>query len=130
MTKSAYILAVDDDRDFLDIVCDRLKRDGFMVATEPDGAAALASIEKKLPDLVLMDVQMPIKDGFATVAEIGKNPKTKNLRIIFLTNLGDAAPASMEINKKLAEQVGGLGYFKKGGDMDLLVMEIKKVLNL
>lgn len=130
MAKSAYILAVDDDKDFLELVCDRLERDGFSVGTESNGVSALASIEKKLPDLVILDVEMPEKDGVATALELKKNPKTKYLKVIFLTNLGEASPSAMEVNKKLAEQLGVMDYFKKGGDMDFLVKRIRELLNL
>ncbi len=122
------ILTADDDADFLDIVGAKLKSKGFSVQTAANGALAVEKATKIKPDLILMDVQMPEKDGMEATADLHANEQTKNIPIIFLTNLGDASPAVATINKRFSEQIGAVDYFKKGGDLDLLVARINEIL--
>ena len=53
---------------------------------------------------------------------------TAGTRIIFLTNLGDTWPSVTEVNRKFAQEIGAIDYFKKSGDYDVLVEKIREAL--
>lgn len=125
MVNPSYILAVDDDREFLEILKDKLGAFGFKIETACDGDEAIEKINNKIPALVLMDVQMPNKDGIDTTQEIHANPKTADLKVMFLTSLGTS---SADLDTHFAKQVGAVDFFKKGADLDTLVEKIKALL--
>ena len=64
MMKRPYVMVVDDDREMLRVLSRTLKREGYGVATATDGGSALATLEKRKPDLVVLDIMMPELDGF------------------------------------------------------------------
>jgi signal transduction histidine kinase len=78
------ILLADDNSDMRDYV-GRLLQDRYDVTSVTDGAAALAAARENPPDLVLSDVMMPGLDGFALIAELRKDPRTRTLPVILLS---------------------------------------------
>ena len=82
---SGRILVVDDQPANLRVVSSLLSRHGYEVQTAPDGAEALAMLEARQPDLLLLDMLMPNMDGFALLAEIKQNPDLLRLPVVFLT---------------------------------------------
>jgi len=82
------ILVVDDEELIRKIYFERLNFEGFQVETASDGQEALEKIKTFVPDLILLDILMPRKDGFATLEELKKNPQLKDIAIIILTNAG------------------------------------------
>jgi CheY-like chemotaxis protein len=67
----------------------------------------VAQAKAAKPDLILMDIMMPKKDGYAACSEIKKDPTTKNIPVIMLTAVG------YDLNRMLAKQVGAEGYVTK-----------------
>ncbi len=119
-----YILVADDNKDFREILVAKLKTKGFITKTASDGREAVVIAKKTLPDLVLMDVEMPHKDGIEATLDLQQDPHTKQIKVLFVSNLGDSWPQVTEVNRRLAQQMGAVDYFKKGGDLDELVMKI------
>ena len=64
-----------------------LKEAGFNLLTASDGLAGLELAKKELPEIVLLDIMMPKMDGFAVLTEIKKDPTTKNIKVLILSNL-------------------------------------------
>lgn len=123
------ILVADDDKDFRDIIVDMLHKKGFQTKTASNGDEAVRIAKEAHPPLILMDVQMPGKDGITAMTELQQDPHTKNIKVLFLSNLGDASwAATTEINRRLAKQVGATDYFKKGGNLEVLVDHIRQHL--
>ncbi|MGZ5243889.1 MAG: response regulator transcription factor [Bacteroidia bacterium] len=85
MSAQNKILVVDDDPDILEFLSYNLKKDGYEVAEAPNGKIALQVAEKFRPDLILLDVMMPEKDGIQTCQELRNNPHMRDVFIIFLT---------------------------------------------
>jgi signal transduction histidine kinase len=85
------ILVVDDNADMRDYLA-RLLGERYAVATAPDGAAALASIERALPDLVLSDVMMPNLSGVDLLRELRSLPSTRTLPVILLSARAGEVP--------------------------------------
>jgi two-component system response regulator VicR len=79
------IMLVDDEPEILDIVSTRIKSWGYDVMTAIDGENALTLLEKQLPDLILLDVMMPGKDGYEICNEIKTNIRTSKVPVILFT---------------------------------------------
>ena len=86
MNERERILIVDDEPDTILILQDRLEMDGYEVATATDGHEALELIDQDLPDLVLLDIQMPHLDGIKTLTHI--HEKYPGLLVLMLTAHG------------------------------------------
>ena len=115
---SKRILIVDDDPDFREIFSTHLRMKGFEVDTAENADAGLAQVRAQAPDLVLMDVQMPPgKTGIEAFFEIKNDPQTKNIPIMFLTNLGATEVEAQQINVQYAQELGALGVLKKTEDL-------------
>lgn len=79
------ILACDDEPGVLRLVRANLERAGYEVALATDGREALDKVQSERPDLVILDVMMPYRDGFGVLQEIRRNPSTRDLPVILLT---------------------------------------------
>lgn len=87
--KQGKILVVDDERDILQIVKYNLDLHGYEVQTAENGVEAIEKAKQFKPDLILLDVMMPHKDGIQTCIELRANPDFNDTLIIFLTALSD-----------------------------------------
>ena len=83
------ILIVDDEPDIVEFISYNLKNKGYLIATAGDGVEAIRKAKEFRPDLILMDIMMPNKDGMATVKELRVLPEFEDTAIIFLTALND-----------------------------------------
>lgn len=79
------ILVVDDDPYLVDILFYRLKLNGYQVVSAKDGAEALAKVRDLKPDLVVLDMSMPVMDGFQVVKEIKEEETMKNIPIVVVS---------------------------------------------
>lgn len=83
------ILVVDDNRANRDLLERRLKRDGFAVLTAADGAEALEVIHSQPVDVVLLDIIMPVMDGYETLDRLKADPELRHLPVIMLSSLDE-----------------------------------------
>lgn len=104
MTK---ILVVDDEQGVLDLLIDNLTDDGFDVISATNGASALVLIYRERPDVVLLDLMIPVVNGYEVLRELRRNPTTKKLPVILLTAV---SPAEGE---QAAIQLGANHYMTK-----------------
>lgn len=126
MPKDALIMVVDDDQDFRELIQAKLMANGYRCAAAVDGSEAVAKAKEVNPDLILMDVQMPKKDGITAVLDLAADEATKKIPIIFLTSLGDDKMG--EINRQFAQQIGARDYFKKSDSYDILIGRIGRLV--
>ncbi|MCP4409535.1 MAG: response regulator [Gammaproteobacteria bacterium] len=105
MTKS--ILLVDDEPNILLSLEFLMRKAGYEVRTAHDGEAALQAVEQALPDLILLDVNMPKRDGFDVCQTIRANPLWKGVRIIMLTAKG------RDVEREKGLSLGADGYITK-----------------
>ena len=89
MQEIGAILIVDDNPTNLSVLSQTLKSAGFKVRVAMDGESAIEQVQEELPELILLDVQMPGIDGFETCARLKANPATADLPIIFITARAD-----------------------------------------
>ena len=86
-TSTHLILVVDDTPANLTVMSEALTDAGYDVAAALSGDRALKQIQHQLPDLILLDIQMPGIDGFETCRQLKVNPDTADIPIIFMTAL-------------------------------------------
>ena len=82
------LLLVDDEPNIILSLEFLMKRAGYRVRTATDGEAAIHAVEEDPPDLILLDINMPKRDGFDVCQTIRANPEWKDVRIIILTAKG------------------------------------------
>lgn len=128
MAEQKLILIVDDEPEFREIFSVKLSAEGFRIATAENGEVALAKAKALKPDLILMDVKMPVMDGATALLKLREDPETKDLKIIFLSAIGDPHREMEEIHRKISAEFGAQGYFRKTDDIDVLSDKIKAFL--
>lgn len=88
-TRKPLILVVDDEESNLAFYQACLDQDGYRVTQATNGEEALKAAEAEDPDLVLLDVRMPVMDGFQACRELRAREKTRYTPVLFLTALGE-----------------------------------------
>jgi CheY-like chemotaxis protein len=94
MSDKKYILVVDDDPDLVETVGMMLESKGCEVGMAYDGIEGEESIKKRRPDLIVLDIMMPRKDGYVLCAELKANPDTRDIPVVLLTAVSDAVPST------------------------------------
>ena len=128
MPDQPLILIVDDEANFREIFSMKLKAAGYRVETAENGAQGVEKAKALKPALVLMDVNMPVMDGATAVLKLRDDPETKDLKVVFLTNLGDPQREIQELNHKISQDFGAQGYLRKTDDLDALNERVKAFL--
>ena len=85
----AKILVVDDEPDAVEFVKTVLEEAGYEVVSASNGVQGLEKAQAELPNLIILDVQMPEKDGFATFGDLRRDPQLKEIPVIMLTGVGE-----------------------------------------
>ena len=86
MKNKAKILIIDDDPDFVEATKLVLESKPYEVITAADGSEGIAKAKKEKPDLIILDIIMPVKDGFNAAEELKKDPELKKTPVIMLTS--------------------------------------------
>jgi two-component system, sensor histidine kinase and response regulator len=101
------ILVVDDTPANLQMLSDMLKRRGYRARPVPSGRLALQAAKADPPDLILLDINMPMMDGYEVCAELKKDPVLSPIPVIFISAYGQT------VDKIRAFSAGGLDYITK-----------------
>ncbi len=112
------VLIVDDEKDFLEAMGERISARGMDVTTSSSAEDALAKIDKETYDAIILDFQMPGMDGIETLKAI--KARKPELQIILLTGHA-SVQKSVEAMKE-----GALDYIEKPADLDELTQKIKE----
>lgn len=86
------VLAVDDDPDALEAIAEALGTLGYTVWQAEDGPAALALAREQAPDVILLDVVMPVMNGYEVCRQLKRDPQTRLIPVVFLTGHGGREP--------------------------------------
>ena len=89
--RQPLVLLVDDTPANLRVLFDLLNNRGFEVAVAEDGESALEQLEYIHPDLILLDVLMPVMDGYTACRRLKERPETRDIPVIFMSALTDTA---------------------------------------
>jgi len=113
------VLVVDDTSGNRQMLQSFLRKLGCQSTTAEDGAQAVEACRREMPDLILMDVMMPVMDGLTATREIRRRPEWKKMPVIALT-----AKAMPDDRQKCVE-AGANDYIAKPLDVDKLVSLVK-----
>ncbi|MBU1670240.1 MAG: response regulator [Actinobacteria bacterium] len=126
---SAKILVVDDDPDIRDVLTELLEGEGYAVVTANDGAQGLEAIREEDPDMVILDLLMPVLDGFGVCKQL-QDPrwsKWRDMPVLILTSVRE------EVSQRRYELETGLSldvddYVEKPIDPDVVLERVHNSL--
>jgi DNA-binding response OmpR family regulator len=121
-SKKFTILVADDDPQILTMLGIRLSKKGYQVLEAADGLQTLSKARQHKPDLVLLDVMMPGKNGWEVAKELRADEELRNVGIVMLTAIGE------RVNEMTSPLYGADAYVDKPFDFAYLEAKIKKVL--
>lgn len=116
------ILVVDDEQDILELIRHSLAKEGFEVHVAANGLQALDQARKVKPEIIIMDVMMPVMDGMEACRQLKDNPETKNIPVIFLT------ARSEEFAELAGFEAGADDYIAKPVRSRVLLSRVKAIL--
>lgn len=123
--EETHLLLVEDDTFLANIYKTKFEMEGFKVTVAEDGEVALVEVKKKKPDIILLDILLPKKDGFTVLKELKSDANTKTIPVILLTNLGQKD----DVDKGL--ELGAIDYLIKAHfKPSETVAKVKRVLGL
>ncbi len=103
MEASKKVLLVDDDPDFVEAVKVLVVKAGYDVDVAYDGKEGLEKMDEFHPDLVVLDVMMPVMDGHGMCEALKKNPATAKIPVILLTAVADHVTSSTYTHRDMLE---------------------------
>ncbi|MCK4814846.1 response regulator, partial [bacterium] len=118
------ILIVDDNDFNLKLLGGILKKEGYEIIEAVDGEEAVDLALRELPDLILLDVMMPNKDGYEACSEIKSDNRTTNIAIIFLSARAEAE------DKIKGLELGGADYVTKPFDKGEVLARVRAQLKI
>jgi DNA-binding response OmpR family regulator len=121
--KKTKVLVADDDPEILALISRRLQRKGYEVLEAQDGGETLEAARAHLPDVIVLDVMMPVKNGWEVAKELRSDPATKGIGILVLTAIGE------KMNEMNSPLFGADAYLDKPfefADLERMVDEVLK----
>jgi two-component system sensor histidine kinase/response regulator len=122
MSQIPKVLIVDDELFNIDYLQQELEDCNYELITASNGREALDQIKKELPDLVLLDLMMPVLDGFAVLRQIKADPDLRDIPVIIVS----AANNSRSVVKGI--KLGAEDYITKPIDEKLLLQKVREFL--
>ena len=122
MSSHNCILVVDDEVDIREFICYNLTREGYCVHTAADGVEALRIAEEVRPQLILLDMMMPVMDGGQTCRALRLHPLPKDTMVVFLSAVCD------EDCKVAAYEAGADDYITKPVSMRVLCSRVNAIM--
>ncbi len=103
MAEKKKILLIDDDPDFVEAVKVIVENGGYEVRVAYDGAEGLEAVALEKPDLIVLDVMMPVMNGHEACAKLKADPQTAKIPIILLTAVADRVTTSTYTHRDMLE---------------------------
>lgn len=119
------ILVVDDEKELRNTLKNALESEGYDVITAENGLSGILMAQEKKPDLILLDISMPVMDGFTALFKLKQNPATKDIPVIILT--GQYVD---EENLERGFNLGAVEYLYKPIKFTELISRVRSVLRL
>ena len=116
------ILVIEDERSLAEILIYNLANEGFEVISASDGREGLQRAERELPDLIVLDLMLPMVDGLQVCRQLRSIPRTQQIRILMLT------ARSEELDEIVGFAMGADDYVTKPFKMKPLIQRIKALL--
>ena len=112
------VLVVDDDTFICEVVRDVLEDEGYVVQVAANGAAALKCMSEQWPDVVLVDLRMPVMDGWTFLHVCRQDPRTSQMCIVVMSAVQDELP----------ELEPGAAHLPKPFDLDTLLQAASEMI--
>jgi CheY-like chemotaxis protein len=112
------VLVVDDDPDILEAICDIVAAEGYRVGRARNGLEALERVGESRPDIILLDLMMPVMDGLTFAAALRDRYGDHRIPIVVISADGNPARAA---------SVGAQGYLAKPFDIDTLLVHLSSM---
>ena len=116
------ILVIEDERSLAEVLTYNLTNEGFEVVTASEGQEGLRRAERDLPDLIILDLMLPVVDGLQVCRQLRSNPRTQQIRILMLT------ARSEELDEIVGFTMGADDYVTKPFKLKALIQRIKALL--
>ena len=116
------VLVVDDETDILELITFNLQRQGLTVLTAENGIEAVRIAKEKSPDMIVLDLMLPGKDGFTVYKELRADPRTSSIPVLMLTAKGE------DVDRIVGLEVGADDYLGKPFNPRELLARIHAVL--
>ena len=116
------VLVVDDEEDVLRFISDALGHEGIEVVTAFDGLSALDMAGSEKPDIIILDIMMPLMNGYEVCQQLRSNPSTADIPVMFLSS------AYTTDAVRIGRELGAVGYIVKPFAPAELVRSVKDVL--
>lgn len=117
------ILVVEDEPNIVESLSFLMKKAGFVVRVARDGDTAVRTIESEAPDLVLLDIMMPRRDGYDVCRTIRANPDWDDVRIIMLSAKG------RDLDRRKGLELGADDYIAKPFSTRAIVERVQEILS-
>ena len=127
MREKPLILVVDDDTFLADVLDTKFTKAGFFVLKAYNGKECCEIAKKEKPDLIILDLRMPIMDGAEALAELKSDPDTKDIKVFILSLFNEWA--GIKLTKESAVKLGAVDFMEKSGDLDTLVQRVRSLLS-
>ncbi len=127
MAEKKYILIVDDDPDLVETVSMMLESKGYEAGKAYDGIEGEEAIKKRRPDVLILDVMMPRKNGYQLCNELKSNKWTQDIPIVLLTAVGEAVPTTSYSHAE-GMSTEADDYIPKPVDAKTLVEAVERLL--
>lgn len=118
----AIIVLADDEADLRAVFAEALRLDGHEVLEARDGVEAVEKVRRHCPDLLVLDIWMPVVNGFEVLDQLRHNPCATMLKVVLLSNLGDAD------SRLEGFSAGVVDYWVKGLSLDDFRDRVRQVL--
>ena len=122
------ILIVDDDSDLVEAVTMILKSKKFEVVAAYDGKEGIEKVKTERPDLLVLDVMMPEKDGYTVCRELKSDPKWSHIPILLLTAVASHVPTT-RFTQQMGMETEADDYIDKPVEPEVLVKRIETLLS-
>jgi two-component system alkaline phosphatase synthesis response regulator PhoP len=122
MNQKAKVLIVDDEPNNVDFLEQALEDSGYQLITATNGQEALNKIQSEQPDLILLDLNMPVMDGFTVLTKVKEDPNLRDIPVIIISSEHE----SKSIVKGIKQ--GAEDYLTKPVNAGLLVKKVKDFL--
>ena len=118
-----FIIIAEDDSVYASVFKNKLTGEGYRVKVVEDGVKLLETLKEEKPDLLILDMIMPMMDGFGVLEAIKKDAKLKGIKVLVATNLGQ------EEDMKKCISLGAKGYFVKSDvSISEMVDKVKAII--
>lgn len=116
------ILIADDDSLVVDVLKNKLRRQGYTVASAPDGMSALEALSESPPDLVILDAMMPVHDGYYVLRQMRADAALAAIPVLMLS------ARKLDADRATALRLGANDYVVKPFSPDELIVRVRGLL--